>query len=110
MTVPADPRAQAYAKSLKNPGVRLIDGAQLQELLMKFPPAPEDTAQPAPRRRRWSVQISRERAPRKLLFGLMLLAMYLLMGNVLYLGAALLSFLFAGLGFRKRPVPKKLFE
>lgn len=109
-TVPADPHAQAYARSLKNPGVRLIDGQQLQELLMKFPPAAEETAQPAPRRRRWRVPISRERAPRKLLFGAMLLAMYMLMGNILYLAAALLSLLFAGLGFRKRPVPKKLFE
>ncbi|NLF27765.1 MAG: hypothetical protein GX592_07685 [Clostridiales bacterium] len=109
-TVPADARAQAYARSLKNPGVRLIDGQQLQELLMKFPPEPSETAQPAPRRRRWGIQISRERAPRKLLFGLMLLAMYVLMGNILYLGASLLSLLFAGLGFRKRPVPKKLFE
>jgi len=34
----------------------------------------------------------------------------MLMGNILYLAAALLSLLFAGLGFRKRPVPKKLFE
>ncbi len=107
-TVAAEPAALAYAATLKAPDVRLIDGAQLTELLARHP-QPAETAQPHQRRaRKWP--LGRDRAPRQLLFGLLLLGMYLLIGNALYLGAALLSLLFAGLGLRKPPTPNRLFE
>ena len=44
-----------------------------------------------------------------LLFGLLLLVMYLLLGNALYLGAALMTLLLAALGWKKPPVPRRLF-
>ena len=56
------------------------------------------------------IAASRERAPRRLLFGLLLLATYLLLGNPLYLGAALVTLLLAALGWKKPPVPKRLFK
>ena len=103
----ADPAAHACAAKLAKPRVCLVDGERLVALLTAFPP-PEKEA-PAPRRRLRPV-VSRERAPRRLLFGLLLLAMYLLLGNPLYLGAALLTLFLAALGWKKPPVPRRLFE
>ena len=60
---------------------------------------------------RWMQNLAR--ANRRLyigLFGLLLLLMYLLLGNPLYLGASLLTLLLAALGWKKPPVPRRLFE
>lgn len=105
-TARADPAAHACAAKLTQPAVCLVDAERLCALLGKFPPA----ASEAPPRRRLRIAVSRERAPRRLLFGLLLLLMYLLLGNPLYLGASLLTLLLAALGWKKPPVPRRLFE
>ena len=87
--------------------MRLIDGERLCALLAAFPPPKREEA---PARRRLRIAVSRERAPRRLLFGLLLLLMYLLLGNPLYLGAALFDALLAAMGWKKPPVPRRLFE
>ena len=81
--------------------------ARLCALLAAFPPPKREEA---PARRRLRIAVSRERAPRRLLFGLLLLLMYLLLGNPLYLGAALLTLFLAAMGWKKPPVPRRLFE
>ena len=105
-TARADAAAHACAGKLAHPAVCLIDAARLGTLLEKFPPPREKSA---PSRRRLHISVSRERAPRRLLFGLLLLLMYLLLGNPLYLGASLLTLFLAALGWKKPPVPRRLF-
>ena len=106
-TARADAAAHACAAKLAHPAVRLIDGERLCALLTAFPPPKREEA---PARRRLRIAVSRERAPRRLLFGLLLLLMYLLLGNPLYLGAALLTLFLAAMGWKKPPVPRRLFE
>lgn len=106
-TARADATAHACAAKLARPAVRLIDGERLCALLAAFPPPKREAARP---RRHFAIAASRERAPRRLLFGLLLLAMYLLLGNPLYLGAALVTLLLAALGWKKPPVPRRLFK
>ena len=106
-TARADATAHACAAKLARPAVRLIDGERLCALLAAFPPPKREAAKP---RRRFAIAASRERAPRRLLFGLLLLATYLLLGNPLYLGAALVTLLLAALGWKKPPVPRRLFK
>lgn len=106
-TARADAAAHACAAKLAHPAVRLIDGERLCALLAAFPPPKREEA---PARRRLRIAVSRERAPRRLLFGLLLLLMYLLLGNPLYLGAALLTLFLAAMGWKKPPVPRRLFE
>ena len=106
-TARADAAAHACAAKLAHPAVCLIDGARLEALLTSFPP-PERAEEKRPRRR-LRIAVSRERAPRRLLFGLLLLGMYLLLGNALYLGAALVTLMLAALGWKKPPVPRRLF-
>ena len=106
-TARADATAHACAAKLARPAVRLIDGERLCALLTAFPPPKREAAKP---RRRFAIAASRERAPRRLLFGLLLLATYLLLGNPLYLGAALMTLLLAALGWKKPPVPRRLFK
>ena len=106
-TARADATAHACAAKLARPAVRLIDGERLCALLTAFPPPKREAAKP---RRRFAIAASRERAPRRLLFGLLLLATYLLLGNPLYLGAALVTLLLAALGWKKPPVPRRLFK
>ena len=106
-TARADAAAFSCAAKLAHPAVCLIDGARLEALLTSFPP-PEREEEKRPRRR-LRIAVSRERAPRRLLFGLLLLVMYLLLGNALYLGAALMTLLLAVLGWKKPPVPRRLF-
>ena len=106
-TARADPAARACAAKLTHPAVCLVDVERLCALLSKFPPAASEAPPP---RRRLRIAVSRDRAPRRLLFGLLLLLMYLLLGNPLYLGASLLTLLLAALGWKKPPVPRRLFE
>ena len=106
-TARADAAAFSCAAKLAHPAVCLIDGARLEALLTSFPP-PERAKEKRPRRR-MRIAVSRERAPRRLLFGLLLLVMYLLLGNALYLGAALVTLMLAALGWKKPPVPRRLF-
>ena len=106
-TARADATAHACAAKLARPAVRLIDGERLCALLTAFPPPKREAARP---RRHFAIAASRERAPRRLLFGLLLLATYLLLGNPLYLGAALVTLLLAALGWKKPPVPRRLFK
>ena len=106
-TARADAAAHACAAKLAHPAVCLIDGGRLCALLTAFPP-PKREEKPA--RGRLRVAVSRERAPRRLLFGLLLLLMYLLLGNPLYLGAALVTLFLAALGWKKPPVPRRLFD
>ena len=103
----ADAAALSYARTLSRPAVRLIDAPQLISLLEKYPDAQEE----APRaRRRLQLSASRERAPRRLLFGALLLGMYLLLGNPLYLAAALATLFLSAMGWKKPPVPRRLFD
>ena len=106
-TARADAAAHACASGLAHPAVCLVDGERLCALLTAFPPPKREAAAP---RKRLRIAVSRERAPRRLLFGLLLLATYLLLGNPLYLGAALLTLFFAALGWKKPPVPRRLFD
>ena len=68
-TARADAAAHACAAKLAHPAVRLIDGERLCALLAAFPPPKREEA---PARRRLRIAVSRERAPRRLLFGLLL--------------------------------------
>jgi len=110
-TAPIDPGTRAFAKALKNPKIALLEGAQLVSLLTRFSPAPAAEKAPRPKRARpiLAGMIRREQSLRRALYGAGLLAMYLLIGNVLYLISALVLFLFAGLGLRKKPEPAALF-
>lgn len=99
--------ALALARTLSRPTVRVADAEQIASLLERFPPQGEP---PAPARRRIRIRIGRERAPRRLLFGLLLLGMYLLLGNPLYLASGLATLFLGAMGLKKPPVPKRLFD
>lgn len=109
-TCAAQETAHALARTLTAPRVRLLDAQQLSELIQKFP-AGQERGEPSsvrPRRVR-SVRITREQAPKRLVFGGLLLVMYWLLGNILYLFAALATLFFALAGFKKHKSPRKLF-
>lgn len=110
-TASADSAAFCVAAKLARPRVCLLDGARLCALLERFAPDEPPAAKRArlPRGAR-AFCLSRERAPRRLLFGLMLFATYLVLGNALYLAASLLTLLFAALGFRRPAAPNQLFQ
>lgn len=88
-TCPADARAVAYARSLDAPAVAVLDARALARLLRDAPAEPF-AKPPLPARIRQALHIAAERlsrpaAPRFALFALAMLALYVRVGQPLYL-------------------------
>ena len=112
----ADPRAQAFVRTLENPAVRLLERAQLAEGLARLPRLlPEKPVAAAPRsgvcrlRLLSLLKVPRARAARCLASGLGLLLGYALLGRGLYLAGGLGLILLAGLALRRKRLPERLF-
>lgn len=115
-TVPAGTEAMNTATERKYPSIALLDGERLRALLARFPiagseeePREQEQAPAGGGRKRIRVVADRKSVPRHGLLSAMLLAMYFVLGNPLYLAVALVLAMLAGIGLRKAAAPRRLF-
>ena len=115
-TVPAGTEAMNTAAERKYTSIALLDGERLRALLARFPiagaeeePREQEHAPAGGGRKRIRVVADRKSVPRHGLLSAMLLAMYFVLGNPLYLAVALVLAMLAGIGLRKAAAPRRLF-
>ncbi len=108
-----DESARQWARKKRDARILLIGRAQLSALLIKARCPAHLPKQPArPRftgRAALSRVANRKNAPRLALYGLLFLAVYLVMGAKIYLPLSLALLLLAVSGARRAAIPEKLF-
>ena len=97
---------------LSGPRVAVVGCELLEKLAAKHLPVIAPTRAPSERESRVRGLLrrytDRKKAPRYMLYGALMLAIYLLLGTRAYLAAALFLLLLAGLGLRRAGAPDKL--
>ncbi|MDO4865580.1 MAG: hypothetical protein Q4C10_03415 [Clostridia bacterium] len=112
-TCPCEPRAACYARQLADPEVAVVDSRLLLRLLgRRASPVTEPRAVPLRRRLAgwFAFAASRPIQPRNLLLAAVMLAVYRLNGNPMYLFAALPLLLQLAAALRHRRFRRTLFD
>ena len=112
-TCPAEPRALAYARELREPAVAVVDSRALARILRRTlpPDAPPPLPSPRQRLRSLAARVAGSRVtPRNAMLAGALLMLYLRGVNPLCLFGALAMLAHMGIAIAQRRVGQRLFE